>query len=57
MKNKELEDLVKFWQQRQVDYEDIANKHEGYSKIKFTQKAVATRDCWKELLKLIKKDH
>jgi hypothetical protein len=47
--------LVKQWQERQMLYEDVANKniaHEHNNR-KFTYKAMATRDCCKELLKII----
>jgi len=49
-----IKTLISEWQQRQVNYENLARtaKDEHTDK-KFTYKAVATRDCWKELLKLI----
>lgn len=47
--------LVEEWQERQINYETSANNFiENHSNNrKFTYKAMATRDCWKELLKLI----
>jgi hypothetical protein len=61
MKNKEttledkLKSLVEEWQKRQEQYVDIAYKNvdNTHANRKFTYKAMATRDCWKELLKLI----
>ena len=50
-----LKSLVEEWRKRQEHYIDIADRnldHEHTYK-KFTYKAMATRDCWKELLKLI----
>jgi hypothetical protein len=53
----ELNSLVIFWQKRQRDYEIEAEKHRDceHTYKKYTYKAQATRDCWKELLTLIKK--
>jgi hypothetical protein len=47
--------LVKEWQERQMLYEDVAHKNSSHehNNRKFTYKAMATRDCWKELLKII----
>jgi hypothetical protein len=47
-----MEELIKMWQIRQKHYEDLAEKHKDneHNYKKFTYKAVATRDCWKELL-------
>jgi hypothetical protein len=60
MENKEtLQDklklLVNEWQERQINYETSANNFikDHSNNIKFTYKAMATRDCWKELLELI----
>ena len=60
MKQETLEDklksLVEEWRKRQEHYIDVAYKHvdNAHNNRKFTYKAMATRDCWKELLKLIK---
>jgi hypothetical protein len=49
-----LKSLVKEWQERQWKYEDVAQTaKDEHNDRKFTYKAMATRDCWKELLKLI----
>jgi hypothetical protein len=49
-----LKSLVKEWQERQWKYQDIAqNAMNEQTDRKFTYKAMATRDCWKELLKII----
>jgi hypothetical protein len=50
-----LKSLVEEWQKRQEQYVDIAYKNvdNAHANRKFTYKAMATRDCWKELLKLI----
>ncbi len=60
MTNKEtlehkLKLLVNEWQERQINYETSANNfiEDHSNNRKFTYKAMATRDCWKELLKLI----
>jgi len=60
MKNKEtLEEkcklLVSKWQEQQLHYEALSEKYldDAHNNRKFTYKAMATRDCWKELLKLI----
>ena len=47
--------LVNEWQERQINYETSANNfiEDHSNNRKFTYKAMATRDCWKELLKLI----
>jgi hypothetical protein len=47
--------LVNEWQERQINYETSANNFikDHSNNIKFTYKAMATRDCWKELLELI----
>jgi hypothetical protein len=50
-----LKSLVTEWQHRQIHYIDesennIDNEH-NHKKLKY--KALATRDCWKELLTLI----
>jgi hypothetical protein len=58
-KQETLEDklklLVEEWQERQEQYVDIAYKNvdNAHAYRKFAYKAMATRDCWKELLKLI----
>jgi hypothetical protein len=47
--------LVEEWRKRQEHYVDVAyeNVDNAHTNRKFTYKAMATRDCWKELLKLI----
>ena len=47
--------LVEEWHKRQINYETSANNfiEDQSNNRKFTYKAMATRDCWKELLKLI----
>jgi hypothetical protein len=47
-----MEKLIKMWQERQKHYEDLAEKYKDneHNCKKFTYKAMATRDCWKELL-------
>jgi hypothetical protein len=47
--------LVSKWQQQQVHYEILAEHYidDQHNNRKFTYKAMATRDCWKELLTLI----
>lgn len=46
-----MEELIKKWQERQIYYEDLAQKHKDneHTFKKYTYKAMATRDCWKEL--------
>ena len=48
--------LIETWKDRQFKYEQLAEKHkdEEHNYTKFTYKAIATRDCWKELMKEIK---
>ena len=59
MKQETLEDklksLVEEWRKRQEHYIDIAYEKVAdiHTNRKFTYKAMGTRDCWKELLKLI----
>ena len=50
-----LKSLVVKWRQLQLHYEEVAedNIASEHNHRKFTYKAMATRDCWKELLKLI----
>lgn len=50
-----LKSLVEEWRKRQEHYIDIADRNLDHEHTyrKFTYKAMATRDCWKELLKLI----
>jgi len=47
--------LVNKWQQQQINYETLAEHYidDQHNNRKFTYKAMATRDYWKELLKLI----
>jgi hypothetical protein len=51
-----LHDLVNSWQQQQIQYETLAETHKEneHNFKKFKYKAIATRDCWKQLLKQIK---
>lgn len=51
----DLESLVEEWRKRQEHYVDVAHKHidSAHNNRKFTYKAMATRDCWKELLILL----
>jgi len=48
----ELKYLVESWQKRQKEYEALAEKHRDceHTYKKYTYRAQATRDCWKELL-------
>ena len=50
-----LQSLVDKWQQLQLHYEEVAedNIASEHNHRKFTYKAMATRDCWKELLTLL----
>lgn len=50
-----LEYLVIKWHQLQLHYQDVADENitDEHSNRKFTYKAMATRDCWKELLTLL----
>jgi hypothetical protein len=50
-----LQSLVDKWHQRQLHYQDVAedNITHQHTNRKFTYKAMATRDCWKELLTLL----
>ena len=52
-----LKSLVEQWQKRQEEYVDIAYKNvdNAHANRKFTYKAMATRDCWKELITLLNK--
>ena len=45
-------ELINKQKKRQKYYEDLAEKHKDneHNYKKFTYKAMATRDCWKELL-------
>lgn len=53
----EAKKLIEMWQERQRYYEDLAIKYKDYEHNfkKYTYKAMATRDCWKELNTLLKK--
>lgn len=53
-----LKSLVEEWRKRQEHYVDVAYKHvdNAHNNRKFTYKAMATRDCWKELLILIENE-
>lgn len=50
-----LELLISEWNKRQLQYADLASQNIDCSHTtkKFTYKAMATRDCWKELLTLL----
>lgn len=50
-----LKSLIEEWRKRQEHYIDIADRNLDHEHTyrKFIYKAMATRDCWKELLKLI----
>ena len=50
--------LVSKWQEQQVHYEILAEQYvdDQHNNRKFTYKAMATRDCWKELLKIIENE-
>jgi hypothetical protein len=54
---KEVELLIAQWQKRQHDYEDLAERYKDHplNNRKYAYKALATRDCWKELLALQEK--
>lgn len=51
----QLTELADKWQALQLQYEAWANDPEmsAHNRAKFTYKAMATRDCRKELLKII----
>ena len=54
-----MENLILEWQKRQQKYEELADKYkdDAHNNRKFTYKAMATRDCWKELaLQLLQTD-
>lgn len=53
-----MKELIRRWQLRQQLYESLAIKHKGdiHKVRKYTYKATATRDCWKELLKHTKQN-
>lgn len=52
--NVRLSSLIDAWFNRQTDFEKIASESvEHHSQIRFNAKAQATRDCWKELKRLI----
>ena len=55
METKLIEQLIKDWQMLQAKYEKIAddNRDNPHTYAKFTYKAVATRDCWKQLNALL----
>jgi hypothetical protein len=56
---KEIELLIAQWQKRQHDYEDLSERYEMHplNNRKYIYKALATRDCWKELLEIYKKEN
>jgi hypothetical protein len=47
-----MEKLIEMWRLRHLKYVELAEKHKDneHNYKKFTYKAIATRDCWKELL-------
>ena len=51
MKKKSNYGKSRKWQERQIYYEDLAWKYidNEHNYKKYTYKAMATRDCWKEL--------
>lgn len=55
METKLIKQLIKDWQELQAKYEKLADGHRGcrHTYAKFTYKAVATRDCWKQLNALL----
>lgn len=55
METKLIEQLIEQWQELQARYEKIAdeNRDNPHNYAKFTYKAVATRDCWKQLNELL----
>lgn len=62
-KNKMFNELIKLvekWQHDQWRYESMADKcmnlNDFKNQMKFTYKSQATRDCWKELHKLISEE-
>ena len=52
-----LQSLIVEWRKRQLHYQDVAEENISNERThrKFNYKALATRDCWKELLTLLKK--
>ena len=50
-----LQSLIVEWRQRQLHYQDVAEENitNEHTNRKFNYKAMATRDCWKELLTLL----
>jgi hypothetical protein len=50
-----IKKLIEKWEEDQIRYEELAVKHidNQHNLAKFKYKAMATRDCWKELLKLL----
>ena len=52
-----LSSLVDDWLDRQIEYEKIASeKEDARHAAKFNGKSQATRDCWKELQRVIKNE-
>jgi hypothetical protein len=50
-------EMIVVWKKRQLYYESTAEKHRDSNPSAYTRyvnKAQATRDCWKELSKLLK---
>lgn len=47
-----MEKLIEVWRKRKDKYDDLANKYRDseHNFKKFTYKAMATRDCMKELM-------
>ena len=54
---KAIELLIAQWRKRQHHYEDLAERYKDhpFNNRKYAYKALATRDCWKELLALQEK--
>lgn len=55
--DEKLKSLFWKWQRRQIEYERLAEKYNTneHNNKKFIYKAVATKDCWKELIALLNK--
>jgi len=53
---RDLEKIIHKWQKQQIEYEELAEIHKenDHNFKKFKYKGIATRDCWKELLNVIK---
>lgn len=50
-----LSSLIEQWKERQWKFDDIANTSDQWQdQARFHAKSQATRDCWKELIELMK---